>query len=185
MDIIFDSISPYSYKKLENPLEIIYGFHPTPFGKCLIAIIDDKICYLSFVDNTEQEALQVLQKEWNLSPLTRNQDATHKIVYTIFSSTPNASQRKFQILVKGSPFQINVWKILINLPKDTTISYQEVAKKMGDIKATRAVARAIASNSIAYLIPCHLIIRKSGQINKYRWGVQFKKALLDNLMKSF
>ena len=86
--------------------------------------------------------------------------------------------RPFTLQIKGTNFQINVWKALLNIPKGFITSYQDIAAYIGHPKAFRAVASAIAINPVAYLIPCHRVIAKSGKIHQYRWGSARKKALI-------
>ncbi|MBI2775041.1 methylated-DNA--[protein]-cysteine S-methyltransferase [Candidatus Dependentiae bacterium] len=154
-------------------LEIHYGFHKTEFGLCLIGLIDQDICHLSFHDNENQGLLE-LQKEWPQAQLIPEQDKIAKNIKAIFKNNGD----KFSVALKGTPFQIEVWQQLIKIPAGSTVSYQEIAQALGKPTATRAVASAIAKNNISYLIPCHRVIRKSGKINNYRWGIQCKKSLL-------
>lgn len=83
------------------------------------------------------------------------------------------------LILEGTPFQTTVWQALLTIPAGTTISYQELAKMIGKPKAHRAVARAVATNTIAYFIPCHRVIRADGSLGGFRWGVERKKALLE------
>jgi AraC family transcriptional regulator, regulatory protein of adaptative response / methylated-DNA-[protein]-cysteine methyltransferase len=96
----------------------------------------------------------------------------------LFRRDQHKSPRPFNLQVKGTNFQINVWKALLNIPKGCVVSYQDIASYIGNPKALRAVANAIAINPVAYLIPCHRVIAKSGKIHQYRWGSERKKALI-------
>jgi len=86
--------------------------------------------------------------------------------------------RPFNLHLKGTNFQINVWKALLSIPEGWVVSYQDIASYIGHPKAFRAVANAIAINPVAYLIPCHRVIAKSGKIHQYRWGSARKKAII-------
>ncbi len=86
--------------------------------------------------------------------------------------------KPFNLLIKGTNFQINVWKALLNIPEGNVVSYQDIASLIGDPKAYRAVANAVAINPVAFLIPCHRVISKSGKIHQYRWGSARKKAII-------
>ena len=99
-------------------------------------------------------------------------------VAQIFSIDPHGPPRPFNLLLKGTNFQINVWRALLNIPEGCVLSYQDIASHIGRPNAFRAVANAIAINPVAYLIPCHRVIAKSGKIHQYRWGSARKKALL-------
>jgi AraC family transcriptional regulator of adaptative response/methylated-DNA-[protein]-cysteine methyltransferase len=83
-----------------------------------------------------------------------------------------------KLLLRGSAFQLKVWEALLAIPSGEIRSYQEVAAGLGDPAATRAVASAIARNSIGYLIPCHRVIRASGEFSRYRWGGERKQAMI-------
>ncbi len=100
------------------------------------------------------------------------------MVNDIFRIDHQKRAHPFNLQIKGTNFQINVWKALLNIPKGCVVSYQDVASYIGHPKAFRAVANAIAINPVAYLIPCHRVIAKSGKIHQYRWGAARKKALI-------
>lgn len=157
---------------------ISYGFHRTPFGECLIAFSDQGVCHLSFVDGNPEEALKILQKEWPKTQLQENTAATQKLIQSLFEKT-NPKESHIQIHLKGTPFQVAVWDVLLTIKRGTTVSYQDIAYALEQPTAVRAVASAIANNRIAFIVPCHRVIAKSGKIHKYRWGTERKKALLD------
>ena len=100
------------------------------------------------------------------------------ITNDIFRYDPNKKPAPFNLHLKGTNFQINVWKALLSIPEGWVVSYQDIASYIGHPKAFRAVANAIAINPVAYLIPCHRVIAKSGKIHQYRWGSARKKALI-------
>jgi AraC family transcriptional regulator of adaptative response/methylated-DNA-[protein]-cysteine methyltransferase len=100
------------------------------------------------------------------------------IVKDIFRSEQQKSSHPFNLQIKGTNFQINVWKALLNIPKGCVVSYQDIASYIGHPKAFRAVAGTIAINPVAFRIPCHRVIAKSGKIHQYRWGSARKKALI-------
>lgn len=175
--ISYSSINDVEYQTMKNGA-VIYGIHATPFGDCIIGIIGNNICYLGFVNTNEDLAVKEMQDEWYLSMLHRDDSKTANLVKKIFASNTN---EKFELLLKGSDFKISVWKALINI-KNVILSYEEIACKVERPKAIRAVASAIARNHISYLIPCHLVVRKSGQLGGYRWGVERKKALLEAMV---
>lgn len=155
------------------PLTITYGFHNTPFGECQIGLSDDKVCQISFTNNTNPE-INLLLATWQNANFIINQDVTEKVVKNIFSG----NTKNVEILCVGTDFQHEVWKALLKIPAGKTICYEEVAKMIGKPKAVRAVASAIARNNIAYVIPCHRVISKSGQLNNYRWGADIKQKIL-------
>ncbi len=161
---------------MTHPLIINYGFHPTSFGECLLATTELGICHLSFVDN-QQEALALLQTQWPDATLVNDATQTGTIVRHVFSPSKTKPYHA-NLHLKGTPFQLQVWDALLELQRGTTITYSDLAQKLGHPQATRAVASAIAQNSVAVIVPCHRVIGKKSTVHKYRWGSERKKALL-------
>ena len=176
--VTFEGITPGEYKKRGSGLQITYGFHDTPFGKCLLASTERGICNLSFVSKGELAAVEQLESDWPQAEFTEDSLQTQVIVNQIFSPLPGKQSRPFHLLLKGTNFQINVWRALLAIPVGAMVSYQDVAAFIGKPNATRAVASAIAHNPVGYLIPCHRVIRKSGDIQGYRWGTTRKRVIL-------
>lgn len=175
----FEAMTPGEYKKMGAGLQIEYGFHATPFGECLLAMTERGICHLSFVDEEGQDnAFKQLQSNWTHASFSEDVQKTHALVNQIFASQAAKASRPFHLLVKGTNFQVNVWQALLTIPRGTMVCYQDIAAYLGKPQSTRAVANAIAINPIAYLIPCHRVITKNGNIHRYRWGTARKKAIL-------
>ena len=175
--VTFDGITPGEYKSQGENIRINYGFHGTPFGKCLIGITDRGICFLGFTEGDKND-LSPLKKLWYKSRLVKNAKVTEPLIKQIFLNAPVYQNQPFNVLVKGTNFQINVWKALISIPPGALVSYGDMAALVGKNRATRAVAQAIAHNPISFLIPCHRVIKSTGQFHGYQWGVDRKKAML-------
>jgi AraC family transcriptional regulator, regulatory protein of adaptative response / methylated-DNA-[protein]-cysteine methyltransferase len=173
----FEGITPGEYKSQGENIEINYGFHATPFGKCLIAATERGICFLGFNEKDKND-LFPLEKFWYKSRLTENNSVTEPLIKQIFSAAPVHQNQPFNLLLKGTNFQINVWKALISIPPGAMFSYKNMAAVVGKNRATRAVANAIAHNPISYLIPCHRVIKSTGLFHGYQWGAARKKAIL-------
>ncbi|KZY65574.1 6-O-methylguanine DNA methyltransferase [Oleiphilus sp. HI0085] len=173
------SVTPGEYKSGGQGVQIDYGFHPSPFGYCLLALTQRGLCKLAFLDSLELQAegLAEMKREWPHAELKQNQASTLTTLKRIFDSGP-ANENKLNLLCKGTPFQLLVWEALLKIPEGELRSYQQVAEQINQPNATRAVASAIAKNNIAYLIPCHRVIRSTGEINQYRWGAERKKAMI-------
>jgi AraC family transcriptional regulator of adaptative response/methylated-DNA-[protein]-cysteine methyltransferase len=175
----FEAMTPGEYKKMGAGLHIEYGFHPTPFGECLLAMTESGICHLRFVEEEGQDdAFNQLQSNWTQATFLENAHKTQTMINQIFASQSTEASRPFHLLVKGTNFQVNVWQALLTIPRGTMVCYQDIAAYIGKPKSTRAVANAIAINPIAFLIPCHRVITKRGTIHRYRWGTARKKAIL-------
>jgi len=175
----FEAMTPGEFKSRAAGLEISYGFSDSPFGECLLAITDRGICHLGFVVGTgKSEAMEDLYDTWPGATFTEMQDRVRPVVERIFGRDEKDKSESLNLIVKGTNFQINVWKALINIPEGCVLSYSDVASRLGKEKAYRAVANAVAMNPIALLIPCHRVIASTGGMHKYRWGSARKKALL-------
>jgi len=177
--ITFDAMSPGVYKQYGKDLDITYAFLPTPFGECLLATTERGICALYFPTLQDHEVgLSELKQEWPLARFSEDQNKVWPIVRKFFSANQADDVRKFHLLLKGTNFQIQVWRALLAIPSGAMVTYQDVAVYVSRPSAVRAVANAIAHNPVSYIIPCHRVIRKAGKIHNYRWGSTRKKAML-------
>lgn len=172
-----EAMSPGEFKANGAGLQIRYGIHETSFGYCLIATTARGICNLHFLNQSdEQVAAQFLQAEWPNAEIMRDQQVTEEMCDRIFSVIQYNSP--VVLHVKGTNFQIQVWRALLNLPFASMTTYQDLAASIGRPTAARAIGNAIGRNPIGYLIPCHRVIRASGELGGYRWGLKRKTAML-------
>ncbi|MBN2427797.1 MAG: methylated-DNA--[protein]-cysteine S-methyltransferase [Deltaproteobacteria bacterium] len=177
--VSIEAMTPGEFKRMGEGLRIEFGFHSTPFGECLLALTQRGICHLGFVEDQDRgSAFAALQDNWPRAVLRENLTSTGALTARIFSPGLFDSERPFHLLLKGTNFQIQVWRALLKLPRGEILSYRDIAVYLGRPPAVRAVANAIAHNPIAYLIPCHRVIATSGIIHQYRWGCARKKALI-------
>ena len=167
-----------------NPLKIFIGIGSSPVGDVLLAWDNDAsngyflVCFLAFIKNVQElkSAKADLAIFFPRVSFHENNKEAKQLITNIFNTQ---SKAQIRIFINGTEFQKRVWRTLTEVNFGTVISYQELAQLMGNINSTRAVASAVAKNNISYLIPCHRIIRKSGDINKYRWGSDMKRKLID------
>lgn len=172
------AVTPGELKQAGAGLTIHYGFHPSPFGECLIALTARGICHLSFLPAKDRRAaLAELRAEWPRATLEEAPRKTRPIVDRLFARAGGKSP-PIDLHVRGTNFQIKVWEALLRIPPGSVISYEDLAWRIHAPRAVRAAASAVAGNPIAYLIPCHRVIRKSGLLGGYRWGETRKKVLL-------
>jgi AraC family transcriptional regulator of adaptative response/methylated-DNA-[protein]-cysteine methyltransferase len=156
-------------------LTIHYGFHDSPFGEALVAVTDRGLCGLAFVQAGNQaELLRELQARWPQAQLEEDLSRTRAVARQIFGDSAGA----VTLFLKGTNFQIRVWEALLRVPAGHAVTYEDIAQSIGQPTAMRAVGAAIGQNPIAYLIPCHRVLRKSGVFGEYHWGASRKKALL-------
>lgn len=174
-----EAMSPGEFKAGGAGLQIRYGIHDTPFGTSLIATTARGICNLYFLETTdEQSAAQRLRLAWKNAEIIRDQQATQSLRDLIFNSETLSEQKPLTLLVKGTNFQIQVWRALLKLPFGAIATYQTIAQLVARPTAARAVGNAIGNNPIGYLIPCHRVIRESGELGGYGWGVERKTVML-------
>jgi AraC family transcriptional regulator of adaptative response/methylated-DNA-[protein]-cysteine methyltransferase len=178
-----EGVTPGEFKSGGLTLRIGYGIHPTPFGPSLLAQTDRGLCHLVFMDSNsgtaKREAVEALRSDWPGATLTEAPRETAELAQAIFypgnSSPPPAP---LSLFLKGTNYQIKVWAALLRIPPGAVTTYGRLAKALGAPRSARAVGSAVAKNPVAYLIPCHRVIRGMGAIGEYRWGSVRKKALL-------
>lgn len=163
----------------DNISEITAGIHKTPWGNCLITQSEDALCGLTFYDKNEQDVMDSLISLWPNTKIRYSEVETHSWAKLGIQSLSETIQEEKTLLFIGTPFQISVWKALLNLPIGKICTYQDIATKIGRPKAVRAVGSAIGKNRISLLVPCHRVLHKGGGIGGYAWGIDRKKLLLD------
>jgi AraC family transcriptional regulator of adaptative response/methylated-DNA-[protein]-cysteine methyltransferase len=176
--VTFTAMSPGEYKAAGAGVDVRYGFHPTPFGECLLGQTARGICHLSFVCTGRDALLQRLEGDWPRARVIEDTAETAAAVAAIFAQPRSPAARPFHLLVRGTNFQIQVWQALLGVPEGALVSYGGLAGSLGKPTASRAVAGAVAANPIAYLIPCHRVITAGGATHGYRWGPSRKRALI-------
>lgn len=177
--VSFEAMTPGEYKRRGSGLEIQYGFAATPFGECLLAKTSRGICHLGFVQNEDREDSFIqLQNSWPKARFTKKTEQSVAVINRIFSIDPSKEMGPFHLFLKGTNFQVNVWRALLSIPEGKVVCYQDIAAHIGRPTSFRAVAGAIAVNPVGYLIPCHRVITKKGAAHLYRWGSIRKKAIL-------
>lgn len=175
-----EAVTPQEYKLKGSGIKVEYGFHETPFGTCLIGITDRGICWLSFLStkDTPKSEMENMKEHWHHSVFHQNQALTRSIADRIFGTPAMTGEQKLHLFVKGTNFQVKVWEALLRLPMGSVTTYQGIAESIDNPKAMQAVGSAVGSNHIAYLIPCHRVIRKDGILGEYRWTAQRKKSII-------
>jgi AraC family transcriptional regulator of adaptative response/methylated-DNA-[protein]-cysteine methyltransferase len=176
--VTLEAVTPGEYKRRGEGLRIAYGFHDTPFGTALLAATERGLCALTFVDEGgEGAAIDELQGRWERADLDEDPRDTAGLARRIFAPAER-DERPIPLLVQGTNHQVRVWEALLRVPPAALVSYEQLAAAAGKPGAVRAVAGAVARNQIAYVIPCHRVIRKLGAFGGYRWGMGRKKAMV-------
>lgn len=178
--ITYEGMSPGSFKRYGRGIELYFGKAPSPFGEALFVWTDLGLCKLAFVDSaqTESSIHQSLELEWPAAKLLEDRNRARAYSEQIFATLPPESRQPLHLLLSGSPFQLKVWEALLQVGSGNLVSYAQLARLSGTPKAARAVGSCMAANRIAYLIPCHRVIRNDGDVGQYLWGSERKLAML-------
>jgi AraC family transcriptional regulator of adaptative response/methylated-DNA-[protein]-cysteine methyltransferase len=177
--VTLEGVTPGEFKRQGEGLRITYGFCDSPFGECLLATTERGICYLGFVEaEGRSKALRQLDDAWPGSQRVEHLPSLLPMVDQIFGTENGKAPGPITLQVKGTNFQVNVWKALLTIPEGCVVSYQDIGAQIGHPKAVRAVGNAVALNPVGYLIPCHRVIASTGKFNQYRWGSARKRAMI-------
>ncbi len=169
------ALTPQEYRHKGANIDIIYGFHDTPFGECMIANTPRGICMLDFVDDNREFILERLHSKWVNAHIQQDQNLTAPLAVSLFKF----GAKPAKILLSGTPFQLKIWNLLLQIPFGQQNTYTSIAQQIHQPKAARAVGSAIAQNHIAYLIPCHRVLRTDGGLANYKWSINRKKQLIE------
>jgi AraC family transcriptional regulator of adaptative response/methylated-DNA-[protein]-cysteine methyltransferase len=174
--VTLEAMTPGEYRHGGTALAIRYSFGESPFGRYLVASTAKGICKLVFVED-EQAALTELRQEWPNALLTQTETASHVQVARFFAHDFSPSDR-LHLHLKGTAFQLKIWESLLRIPEGALRTYAQVAAAAESSAAVRAAGTAIGANPVGYLIPCHRVIRGTGELGQYRWGATRKAALV-------
>jgi AraC family transcriptional regulator of adaptative response/methylated-DNA-[protein]-cysteine methyltransferase len=170
------AVTPAQYRNAGKDIEITYGIADSPFGMAALAITKYGVCTLQFMDSENKEVFhQSLRQKWKYASLKHDDRIIAALVQDIFSVR---KKNVFTLALTASSFQIQVWQALLTIPPGQLSTYKKIAEAIGKPQSSRAVAQALASNPIAYLIPCHRILRSDGSLSGYRWGPVRKQAMI-------
>ena len=175
-----EGVTPLEYKQRGSGIRVEYGFHQTPFGMSLIGVTERGICWLSFIQSDEdpQVELEKMKEHWHNSVFHQDQMLTEDFTNRIFYPGQSITKGRLHVFVKGTNFQLKVWEALLRIPAGAITTYQGIAEGLQHPKAMQAVGSAVGANHIAYLIPCHRVIRKDGLLGEYRWSSARKKSIV-------
>jgi AraC family transcriptional regulator of adaptative response/methylated-DNA-[protein]-cysteine methyltransferase len=177
--VALEAATPGELKSGGEGVQIAWGVHSSPFGPCQLAVTDRGICWLAFLPDRAQDALEQLQATWPRAALREEPRRTGSVAAELFASPLRGDAAgTLRLLVRGTNFQVQVWRALLRIPPGAVASYSQLAGLLGRPRATRAVASAVAANPISLLIPCHRVLRTTGHLGGYRWGLDRKRALL-------
>ncbi len=171
-----EGMTPAEYKNGAKNLSINYSFAESPFGNLIVASTPKGVCYMAF-DDDETNALNDLKQKFPNAAFQRKLDLLQQNALFIFQNDWSKLP-EIKLHLKGTEFQLKVWETLLKIPMGKLSTYGNIAEKIGNASASRAVGTAIGSNPVAFLIPCHRIIQSSGNIGGYMWGNTRKTAII-------
>lgn len=173
--IRIEGMSPGEYKQGGRHLRIHYGFSESPFGEMLCAATERGICNLMFIDD-RSGAVDHLHTMWPEAEIRRDNPAQIPEISSILNGS--SPEKPLHLHLSGTSFQLKVWEALLKIPSGRLTTYSDIAGSLHRVRASRAVGTAVGRNPVAYLIPCHRVIKKTGDIGEYRWGSVRKTAMI-------
>src|SRR6185312_1366525 len=171
-----EGMTPAEYKNGGKALSINYSFAESPFGNIIVASTPKGICYMAFADDRE-EAFSKLRALFPNAQYNQMVDVAQQNALFIFKKDWSELS-KIKLHLKGTSFQLKVWEALLNIPMGGLSTYSSIAKAINNPDASRAVGSAVGDNPVAFLIPCHRVIKSTGEIGQYHWGATRKTAMI-------
>jgi AraC family transcriptional regulator of adaptative response/methylated-DNA-[protein]-cysteine methyltransferase len=177
--VTHEAMSPGEWKAGGEGLTIAYGFHPCPFGMALVMTTRRGLAGLALADaGKERAALRDMRSRWPNAKYVEDFAATAPTARRIFDTALWRKDQPLRVVLIGTDFEVRVWEKLLDIPMGRLDTYSGIARKVGDAKAARAVGAAVGKNPICFVVPCHRVIGKNGDITGYHWGLTRKRAML-------
>jgi AraC family transcriptional regulator of adaptative response/methylated-DNA-[protein]-cysteine methyltransferase len=177
--VTHESMSPGEWKSGGEGLTISYGFHPSQFGTALVMATDRGLCGLAFSDHgKERAALADMKSRWPKANYVEDSARTAPLCARIFDKKLWRAERPLRVVLIGTDFEVRVWETLMRIPLGKATTYSDVASTLGKPTASRAVGAAVGKNPICFVVPCHRVMGRSGDLTGYHWGLTRKRAML-------
>jgi len=177
--VTHEAMSPGEWKAGGEGLTITYGFHPSPFGMALVMTTPRGLAGLALADaGKERAALRDMRSRWPKARYVEDFAATAATARRIFDPTLWRKDQPLRVVLIGTDFEVRVWEKLLDIPMGQLDTYSGIARKVGEPKAARAVGSAVGKNPICFVVPCHRVVGKNGDITGYHWGITRKRAML-------
>ncbi len=174
-------MTPAAFRRGGRGVEIAYAITRVPLGRVLVATTERGVCAVE-LGTTNDEVVAALQRDFPQASIARGDDGHAEWITAVVDAVRNPGRTAGAAIpldMQGTAFQRRVWKALREIPVGGRRSYADVAKAIGQPTASRAVARACATNRLAVIVPCHRVVRGDGGLSGYKWGTERKKRLLD------
>jgi AraC family transcriptional regulator, regulatory protein of adaptative response / methylated-DNA-[protein]-cysteine methyltransferase len=177
--VTHEAMTPGDFKARGHGLTMRYGFHPSPFGEAVLIATDRGLAGLGFVDSGDREAaLADLQRRWPKAAYVEDGPAIAPLAERIFDPARWQAEQPLRVVLIGTDFEIRVWQTLLRIPRDRATTYSDIARRIGNPAACRAVGAAVGRNPISFVVPCHRVLGRSGALTGYHWGLTRKQAIL-------
>jgi len=177
--VTHEAMSPGEWKAGGEGVTISYGFHPSPFGLALVMATERGLAGLAFGDAGEEKAMLAdMTRRWPKAAYVEDKARTAPLAARIFDPKLWRPDRPLRIVMIGTDFEVRVWETLLGIPMGKCSTYSDIAAKLGKPKAARAVGAAVGKNPMSFVVPCHRVLGRSGDITGYHWGMTRKRAML-------
>jgi len=177
--VTHEAMSPGEWKAGGEGLTITYGFHPSPFGTALVLATERGLCGMAFADaGDEKSAFADMSSRWPKATYEQDPARTEPLAQRIFNRNLWRPDRPLRVVLIGTDFEVRVWETLMSIPFGHLTTYSDVAAKVQAPKAARAVGAAVGKNPVCFVVPCHRVVGKSGELTGYHWGLTRKRAIL-------
>ena len=177
--VTHEAMSPGEWKAGGEGLTITYGFHPCPFGMALVMMTPRGLAGLALADaGKERASLQDMRRRWPKAKYVEDYAATAAMARRVFDSALWKPNQPLRVVLIGTDFEVRVWEKLLTIPMGKLTTYSDIARSTGAPKAARAVGTAVGKNQISFVVPCHRVVAKNGDITGYHWGISRKRAML-------
>jgi AraC family transcriptional regulator of adaptative response/methylated-DNA-[protein]-cysteine methyltransferase len=177
--VTHEAMSPGEWKTGGEGLTVTYGFHPSPFGTALVMTTPRGLAGLALADaGKEKPALKDMRSRWPKARCVEDTAATAPVARRIFDTNLWRPEQPLRVVLIGTDFEVRVWEKLLTIPMGKLTTYSDLARQAGNPKAARAVGAAVGKNPICFVVPCHRVVGKSGDITGYHWGLTRKRAML-------
>ncbi|CAN0021565.1 unnamed protein product, partial [Phaeothamnion confervicola] len=177
--VTHEAMSPGEWKSGGEGITISYGFHPCPFGTALVMATERGLAGLAFADPGEEKAaLADMSSRWPKAKYVEDNARTAPLAQRIFDTKLWRPDRPLRVVLIGTDFEVRVWETLMRIPVGRAITYSDIAGSIGRPTAMRAVGAAVGKNPVSFVVPCHRVLGKSGDLTGYHWGLTRKRAML-------
>jgi AraC family transcriptional regulator of adaptative response/methylated-DNA-[protein]-cysteine methyltransferase len=177
--VTHEAMSPGEWKAGGEGVTMSYGFHPSPFGLAIVMANERGLAGLGFGDPGEEKAMLAdMMGRWPKAAYAENSAQTAQLAARVFNPDLWRPDRPLRIVMIGTDFEVRVWETLLGIPMGKCSTYSDIASKIGRPKASRAVGAAVGKNPMSFVVPCHRVLGRSGDITGYHWGLTRKRAML-------